>query len=547
MIDVLVIGSGAGAVNAAVPLVEAGLNVVMADVGERDRVYTGLIPAEDFVTLRQTDRAQHRYLLGDDFEGIPLGPVRVGAQLTPPRQYLLRRVGELLPVRGGEFQAFQSLALGGLAAGWGAAVPPYTDGDMAGWPIGRGDLEAHYRRVAERVGVCGDPGDDLAGECGDGQWLLPPVEPDSNARAILERYHLRRASLRRGGLRLGSPRLAICTERLGGRGPFAYNDTEFWADTDRGVYRPVYTISDLQRRENFEYRDGLLVRSFREREDGTVEVRGRHIDGGGEFVLEAASLVLGAGALGSGRLVLQSMGGEGARLPVVSNPYTYFPCLNVGALGMKHAGAPRHALTQVMGFLHRRGADTLQAQVYSYRSLLTFKLMKESFLPMRESRRLMQALSWYFVVAGIHHADRPSNSKVLTLERGEEGEWPALRIRYRRGPREERERRAGERAMAGLLRRLGCLPLGRIDPGPGASIHYGGTLPMTGRSRRYTTTPEGRLRGTRRVYVADGSVFPHLPAKGLTFTIMANADRVGGILARELGGQGIDGGGGERA
>lgn len=534
MIDVLIIGSGAGAANAAVPLVEAGLRVVMIDAGERDRVYTDLFPDRDFESLRRGDPRQHRYLLGDDFEGIPLGPVRVGAQLTPPRQYLLRRVEELLPVRSEEFQAFQTLALGGLAAGWGAAVPPFTDGDMAGWPIGRAALEPHYRRVGRRIGICGDPNDDLAGECADGEWLLPPVEPDSNARAIFERYHLRRLRFLHRGLRLGSPRLAICTEKVGDRGPFAYHDTEFWADSDRAVYRPAYTIADLSRRPNFEYAGGLLARSFAEREDGTVEVRGIRLDGGGEFLLAGASLVLGAGALGSGRLVLQSMGHGDARLPLVSNPYTYYPCLNLGALGWKHTDAPRHALTQVMGFLHPPEGDTLQAQIYSYRSLLTFKLMKETFLPMRESRRLMQALSWYFVVAGVHHADRPWRGTWLALEPGgQDGPAPA-RIHHHRRRSGERRRHEGEKLLRGLLLRLGCLPLGRIDPGPGASIHYGGTLPMTTRPRRYTTTPEGRLRGTRRVFVADGSTFPHLPAKGLTFTIMANADRVGERLARLL-------------
>ena len=37
------------------------------------------------------------------------------------------------------------------------------------------------------------------------------------------------------------------------------------------------------------------------------------------------------------------------------------------------------------------------------------------------------------------------------------------------------------------------------------------------------------------VYLADGSVFPWLPAKGLTFTLMACADRVGSRLASRLG------------
>jgi hypothetical protein len=36
------------------------------------------------------------------------------------------------------------------------------------------------------------------------------------------------------------------------------------------------------------------------------------------------------------------------------------------------------------------------------------------------------------------------------------------------------------------------------------------------------------------VYLADGSVFPWIPPKGLTFNLMAHADRLGTLLARAL-------------
>ena len=84
MTDVIIVGSGPGGVNAAAPLVEAGRSVLLIDYGNEDRRYAALIPHQPFSELRRTDRQQHRYFLGDEFEGIPLGPVRVGAQLTPP-------------------------------------------------------------------------------------------------------------------------------------------------------------------------------------------------------------------------------------------------------------------------------------------------------------------------------------------------------------------------------------------------------------------------------------------------------------------------------
>ena len=88
MIDLIVVGSGASAVHAAWPAAAAGRRVLMLDVGARDTRYAGLIPEKGFGAIRAEDPEQFRYFLGDDFEGIPSGPVRVGAQLTPPRKHI---------------------------------------------------------------------------------------------------------------------------------------------------------------------------------------------------------------------------------------------------------------------------------------------------------------------------------------------------------------------------------------------------------------------------------------------------------------------------
>lgn len=81
------------------------------------------------------------------------------------------------------------------------------------------------------------------------------------------------------------------------------------------------------------------------------------------------------------------------------------------------------------------------------------------------------------------------------------------------------------------LRALGCIPIKRINPGDGSSIHYGGCFPMSATSKPLTTTPDGELRDAPGVYIVDGAALPHLPAKGLTLTIMANANRIGSQIA----------------
>ncbi len=66
----------------------------------------------------------------------------------------------------------------------------------------------------------------------------------------------------------------------------------------------------------------------------------------------------------------------------------------------------------------------------------------------------------------------------------------------------------------------------------GASAHYAGTLPMSRERTRLGARPDGRSWDFPNLIFADGATFPFLPSKNLTFTLMANAVRIG----RALGG-----------
>lgn len=306
---------------------------------------------------------------------------------------------------------------------------------------------------------------------------------------------------------------------------------EFWGDADDAVYRPGRALQAMADAGRIELRRGLLALEFAETGAGVrLKVEDRRT--GERSDLRAKRLVLAAGTLGTTRIVARSLGWWGRRLPLRSNPYTYLPGILPGRIGRPGA-AKRHSLTQAAMLFDAPTGATLQPQAYSYRSLLLFKLAKESPLAVRESIPLLQAISEALVVIGVFHPD--------------EGREPAARVRLRQGaegardlmeiepaPPDPPERRAADRAFARLLPRLGVLPLHRIDPGPGASIHYAGTLPMDG----LDVDAACRLRAAPRVVLADGATFPTLPSKGLTFTLMANADRVALRAAEEFAASG---------
>ena len=246
--------------------------------------------------------------------------------------------------------------------------------------------------------------------------------------------------------------------------------------------------------------------------------------------------MIAAGTFATARIVLRSLDRYDTAVPFVCNEYAYVPTLNLGMLG--HAARDRRAsLAQLTAMvqLEQPRRRVIQAQLFSYRSLLTFKLMKELPLPGRQSLRILRVLMPNFAILGIHHEDRPTAGKTCVLRRGAAGAPDRLEITYRPTAEEQAVQRADERMLLRFFRSLGCIALKTIRPGHGSSIHYAGTFPITPHDAPLTCDRDGRLRGTRAVYLADGSVFPWLPPKGLTFNIMANADRVGLQLARTLG------------
>lgn len=531
MIDVIVVGSGPGGANAAVPLVEKGLNVVLLDVGEEDTRYAKLIPPESFRSIRENDTEQHRYFLGDDFEGVPFGKVGLGAQLTPPRQYVMTSAASRRATESSTFQLSESLALSGLGAAWGAGVFPFSEAEVAGWPISRAELQPHYAAVASRIGTTG--GDDaLADELGE-FTTMPPVELDTSAQVVLDRYTSRRDSFTREGFFMGRTPLAICTNPLRGRGPAAYLDMEFWADSDRSVYRPRFTIEELKPRPNFSYEQKRFVRSFAESEAG-VEVTAENTESGALETYRARALVLAAGTTSSARIILRSLGRYGQSVPLLCNPYTYVPAVNLRMIG-RPARDRRLSLAQLTGLYAPQGRalGMVVTQLFSYRSLMTFKLLKEAPIAYREGLRMMQLLTSAFAILAINHDDTASALRHCYLGRGV-GESDHLVVNYELSSEETARHVRDEAQVIRFFRRLGCWPIKRIHPGHGSSIHYGGTFPMAADGSDLSCDRECRLRATRAVYLADGSPLPYLSAKGLTFTIMANANRVGSLLAERL-------------
>jgi hypothetical protein len=535
--DVVVVGSGPSGAHAAAACAERGKRVQILDVGIDDPATRESIPAGSFRSLRHGDEQQARYFVGDDIAPEQLSGVRVGAQLTPPRRFITAESERLAPIASQTFGAMQSLALGGLGAGWGAGTYSYNSAELRAVGLPEIDMQRCYDAVAAAIGISAAAEDDTAAELSRYRPTQAPLELDTNAASLFRTYHAKRPAIQSRGLRVGRAPAAILSEPLERAGivrnPNPYEDMDFYSDASRSVYRPRYTIEELGAYANVSYRDSVVVRRFVCDESG-VDIHVTHAITGQPSVVRARRLLLAAGALGTSRIVLRSLGLMNRDFPILSNAYTYLPCVNLAMFG-RPAQDRRHSLAQLCGvFAEDLGSlDASILSFFSYRSLLLFKLVKE--MPMHPALGLATArlLLTSLTIVGVHHPERRTPMKTMRLTGI--GDAERLEIAYST-PDDERAwlaRRTSK--IRSALRALGCIALGTIAPGNGSSIHYAGALTITAdRNDAAGTADSGALHRAPAVYVADSANWRYLPAKGLTMSLMANARRVAAVACASL-------------
>ena len=514
--DVIVIGSGPAGASAAQALVETGATVIMLD-GGRD-MQAGLQPPDkNFADVRRTDSDQHRWFLGDDLSGIPVEGLTGGlggGQVSGNRGYVVQDADRLLPLELKNCQVIQSLAKGGLGAAWGAACAVLDAQELQAMNLNATLMQQHYDAVIASIGVSGErvrPG------------IQPALKPDHHAERALQNHKKKKAWFDATGIGVGQPLSAVLTQDLGDRKATTYADMDYWADPGRSVWRPQYAIEELRKRPNFDYRGGVVVDRIEEgATEALVYAHGTSRVAGLE-TFSAKRVIVAAGAVNSARILLRSKQMYDVRLPFVGKPHAFSACVDLGSIG-KTGPDERISLCQLLVTDRERrgGFESGCAQLYSYRSLLLFRLVSSVPLAMPEAMNILAALSPSLVIADVRFPAFITLDNTLRLKRN-----GAIEICMKVREQEQELRDKSWKRLRKALGKLGMPAVKNMRLPEASSSHYAGTVPYSGDDRLHLSTDmTGRVRQMQRTWVADASVFPSLPAKPHTLTMMANARRI---------------------
>lgn len=505
----LVIGSGPSGVSVATALLNRGRQVLMLDAGHRLEV-----PAQE-----RRDR-----LAASDPDSWTAADVK-GWQKpqfdTPPGQ--VRRFGSDFAMEPGEQTLVSperiglraSHAAGGLSNLWGAAVLPNRAADIADWPLTIEDMAPHYRAVSRFLPIRGQQ-DAL-------QTLFPalsmqdrvPLTPSPQAQRMLQVLEHQETSLSELGAHAGMARLAVesdcqyCGQCLHGC-PWGY------------IYSARKTLGELRHHAAFQYRTGL-ARRFEEHA-GHVTVT---LDDG--ETLQADRIFVAAGVLETARLLLTSSPDPATHLTLQDSQHFFLPSLHRWRAPRRSDQRPYHTLPQIFIELDdpEISSHLVHAQIYTWNEFYAHDLITSYGSKLPGSAPLWRLLARRLIVAQafLHSA----HSARIGLSLASDGRLvPTVKTN------DETERVMGQATsrLAQVLKLAGLVPLAfaRRPGDAGSSFHVGGSVPMAKTPGSGQSDILARPNGLSRVHLVDASSLPSIPATTITFSVMANAHRIGSLV-----------------
>ncbi len=537
---IVVVGSGPSAVHFALTVLRKGHDVTMLDVGYAKP--PAAAPEASLVALKSALPDPVEYFLGKNFEGalLPGAPGEYYG-IPPSKEYVFRTpAGHAVESRG--FAPLFSFAQGGLAQTWTAGCYPFSDVELEDFPFSYAQLGPCYDEVARRIGVTG-AADDLARFFPLHAHLMEPLRLDRHSALLLEQYEKHKASLNAQGCYFGRTRVATLSRDLGSRKACDYLGRCLWGCPSDSLYTPALTLAECRAFPNFRYAGGVRVTHFRFDTVGRVtRVIAEPVAGGEPQGFDAGRLVLAAGALSSSKIFLESIYRDSGELEklggLMDNRQILVPFVNLRLIGKSYE--PQSYQYHLLGMGVETGSpkEYVHGQITTLKTGMVHPIMQNLPCDLRTAAFLVRNLHAALGIVNVNHHDTPRAENYVTLEphdgaaAGEKatgaGNPVRLAIHYSPPAGEGEFLRRSVGAVKRALRRLGCIvPPGMAHVRPmGASAHYAGTLPMSREKKCFSTSAFGQSHDFENLYIADGAAFPFLPAKNITFTLMANAVRI---------------------
>jgi choline dehydrogenase-like flavoprotein len=525
---IVVVGSGASGVHFALAALRKGRRVLMLDVG-----YTGqdaVRPGDNLNGLKRNLPDPIGYFLGKQYESLVLPGASGEYYAFPPtKEHVFRSRSEFRFAASG-FSPLYSFAAGGLAEAWTGGCYPFNQRELSSFPFAYEELAPYYAKVSAHIGITGAD-DDMAAVFPLHGGLMEPLELDEHSAVLLNTYKRHRSYLNEKlGCLIGRARVATLSRDLGDRKQCSYLGRCLWGCPTQAFYTPSITLAQCRTYPEFQYVSGLYVDHFRMDTVGRVRSVVALSSDGQAREFAADSLVLAAGTLCSAKIFLESIYRESGKAPelhgVMDNRQILMPFVNLRMLGRRWNPDSYQYHQVAIAVQMQNTGRYIHGLVTTLKTALIHPLVQTLPFDLGTSASAFRNVHGALGMVNINSPDHRREENYATLDVSSTPH--RLAIHYRPDSAEPERLKRTISTFRKILWKLGCFaPSHTVHVRPmGASVHYAGTVPMTDKPAPLTSSKHCRSHDVENLYFADGSTFPDLPAKNLTFTLMANATRI---------------------
>ncbi len=529
---VTVVGSGASGVHFALSLLKKGYEVEMLDVG-----FSGELPVnvnDNFNDLKNNLDDPVKYFLGEDFETVVKTDSKNVYEFPPNKQYIFK-YPENYRVKLNGFEPHLSFAQGGLAEAWTGGSYAFNDNDLEDFPFNYSDIEPFYNEISSRIGLIGVD-DDLARFFPFHENLLPPLKLDEHSEILSNNYEKKREKLNsKSGMFMGRSRIATLSVDSGHRKKCDYSGRCQWGCPSDSLYVPSITLKECMKSEKFKYYPGILVKHFNyDGNNKIVSVSGFDLYGKTEKEFQVDKLVLAAGTIASSRIFLDSIFKKEGKIHkltgLMDNRQILAPFINLKMIGKQYDPDTYQYHQLAVGIETDNPKEYIHGQITTLKTGLMQPPFQSMPLDFKTAIFLGRHLHSALGVVNINLCDTRREENFITISSDNNGET-SLVINYVPRSGEDKTIKFSLKKMKKFFREIGAvMPLFQSQSRPmGASVHYSGTIPMSDDGGSLTASPNCKSNDFENLFFVDGTTFPFLPSKNLTFTLMANAARVAEI------------------
>lgn len=519
--DAIIIGSGPAGVSASFPLLEKGLKVLMVDGGKLPSIPS---PQGNFIDTRKLDEFQHHWMIGEDFHALKMLNANYPKLRIPSQAYVFSEFEELNKIKGNNFIAEGSLAVGGLSNAWGCGVSAYSSFELSSFPFSSLDIRQSYKNIMKRIGVSGGANDALSDYFDlDETHQQQAIEPDKLSAFLLRRYKLKMNSKFLANFRLARSRLAVLSKNFDSREGCNRCGNCMWGCQRNALYTSANELPVLQKFPNFFYNQGFIVQKV-ESERNIVSVFGKSLLENRNYVISAKKVMLGAGTLATTKIVLNSLKLFDYKVPILFSPTAIFllwlpkylgtPCSNELGVG------------QLAFTLDLEDKNNAYGSNITPNGIMFSEFLRKAPLTRRRGVSFFSSLLSSCLVGNVFLSSKYSSGGAhlsvdgsLNVEGFYTEECLSVMVK-----------------VSKILRRsylgLGALlvPKSFTLGKPGGDLHYSGSIPMKSSPLVAQSNYLGEVQGLKGVHVIDGACLPYLSEKPHTLTIMANADRISRLI-----------------